>query len=210
MKNIFRFVSVIGVALIVLIAWCDHVIDSYSSPRLFNDVLTIPFNKTALLPGTSKFLSNGTTNPYYESRIVACLQLYHAGKIQYIIASGDNGTANYNEPEIMRADLISGGVDSSHIYLDYAGFRTFDSVVRAKEIFGQSNLTVISQPFHNERAIYIAHQEGLSAIGYNATDLEGILGLKVQVREKLARFKVFLDYYIGAKPRYLGETVTLP
>ena len=102
------------------------------------------------------------------------------------------------------------GIDSSLIYCDYAGFRTFDSMVRLKEIFGQSAATIISQPFHNERAIYIAAREGIAAIGFNAHDVDSQSGLRTQIREKFARTKVFIDYLTGKQPRFLGEKILLP
>jgi SanA protein len=110
----------------------------------------------------------------------------------------------------MRLDLISAGIDSAVIYLDYAGFRTFDSMVRLKEIFSQDSVTVISQQFHNERAIYIASQEGIAAIGFNAKDVSKKFGFRVQLREKFARVKVFVDYLTGKNPKFLGAKVAIP
>ena len=110
----------------------------------------------------------------------------------------------------MRSDLIAAGIDSSVIYLDYAGFRTFDSIKRLKEIFGQDSVTIISQQFHNERAIYIAQREGIAAIGFNATDVGVKQGMRMQSREKLARVKVFIDYWLGTKPKYSGRKVIIP
>ena len=110
----------------------------------------------------------------------------------------------------MRADLMAAGIDSSVIFLDYAGFRTFDSVVRLKEIFSQDSVTIISQPFHNERAIYLATKEGIHAIGFNAADVSAKNGFLVHLREKLARVKVFVDYFIGQKPKFLGSKVVIP
>lgn len=110
----------------------------------------------------------------------------------------------------MRQDLINGGIDSTVIYLDYAGFRTFDSIVRLKEIFGQTSVTIISQPFHNERAIYIASKEGIASVGFNAKDVGDNIGFKVQAREKLARVKVFIDFLIGKEPKFLGEKILIP
>ena len=109
----------------------------------------------------------------------------------------------------MRADLMAAGVDSAVIYLDYAGFRTFDSMVRLREIFGQDSVTVISQKFHKERALYIAGREKIAAIGYNARDVGQASGMRVKFREKLARVKVFLDYLLGEKPKFLGERVII-
>lgn len=110
----------------------------------------------------------------------------------------------------MRNDLIAAGIDSTIIFRDYAGFRTFDSMIRAREIFGQTSLTIISQPFHNQRAIYIASRESINAIGFNAKDVGGSNGIKVQTREKLARVKVFVDYIFGVKPKFLGPKVEIP
>ena len=126
-------------------------------------VSEIPFSKTGLLLGTSKFLANGYINPYYSYRIKAAAGLMQAKKIKFLIISGDNSQKNYNEPEMMKQDLVALGIDSTKLYLDFAGFRTFDSVIRAKEIFGQDSLTIISQRWHNERAIFIAEKEGLKA-----------------------------------------------
>lgn len=163
-----------------------------------------------MLLGTSKYIPGGRLNLYYHFRIEAAVALVKAGKIKYLVISGDNSRKDYNEPELMRQDLIAAGVDSSIIYLDYAGFRTFDSMVRLKEIFSQTAVTVISQPFHNQRAIYIASREGINAIGFNATDVDGNVGFKVQAREKLARVKMFLDFWLGSKPKYLGKKIALP
>src|SRR5215204_393236 len=157
--------SFIGFLLVVLffVYYCNKAITNASKGKLFSKVENIPYNKVGLLLGTSKFLVNGYKNLYYQYRIEAAVQLYKGGKIKYIIVSGDNGRKDYNEPDLMRNDLISSGIDSTHIYMDYAGSRTFDSMVRLKEIFGQDSVTIISQPFHNERALYIASKEGITA-----------------------------------------------
>lgn len=189
---------------------CNRSVEKASRGKLYSDTQTIPFNKVGLLLGTSKYLSNGRINPYYRFRIDAAAELIEGGKIKYLIISGDNGRIDYNEPEQMRKDLMAAGIDSSIIYLDYAGFRTFDSMIRLKEIFSQTSVTIISQPFHNQRAIYIASKEGINAIGFNAKDLSGNLGFKVQAREKLARVKMFLDFWLGNKPKYLGKKIILP
>ncbi|RYF96871.1 MAG: hypothetical protein EOO02_21550 [Chitinophagaceae bacterium] len=137
------------------------------------------------------------------------MDLWNHKKIDAIIVSGDNSRTSYNEPQDFKDDLVKAGIDSNKIYLDYAGFRTFDSMVRLKEIFSKDSVTIISQQFHNERALYIASREGISAVGFNARDVSAKLGLKVQAREKLARVKLFADYLFGAKPKFLGEKVVI-
>ncbi len=179
--------------------------------KLFSDVSKMPYNRVGLLLGTTKYTKKaGFYNPYYTNRITATNKLLKAGKIEYVIISGDNGRKEYNEPELMRADLIKLGVDSTKIYLDYAGFRTLDSMIRLKEVFGQDSVTVISQKFHNERAVYIASKEGIIATGFNAKDVTAAQGLKTQLREKLARVKVFVDYFFGKKPKFLGKKIKIP
>ncbi|MCC7525756.1 MAG: YdcF family protein [Chitinophagaceae bacterium] len=212
-----RKVRLIGYALavvllLVLLAvfFCDRAITNAAKGKLYSNIENIPYNKTGLLLGTSRYLVGGLPNPYYTYRIAAAVRLLEAGKITYIIISGDNSTIYYNEPAFMRADLLKAGVDSSCIYSDYAGFRTFDSIVRLKAIFGQDSVTVISQPFQNERAIYIASREGIAAIGFNAKDVDAAGGFKIQVREKFARVKVFIDYLLGAEPKFLGEKIPIP
>ncbi|MGN6495324.1 MAG: SanA/YdcF family protein [Agriterribacter sp.] len=198
------------VATAAVIYFCNKKISDAAEGKLYTDINAIPYNKTGLLLGTGKYLANGKVNPYYSFRIEAAKNLLQSGKIKFLIISGDNSTKAYDEPTLMRNDLISAGIDSTVIFLDYAGFRTFDSIVRAREIFGQSNLTIISQPFHNQRAIFIASKENIAAIGFNAADVSHSRGIKVQVREKLARVKVFIDYLLGQQPKFLGPKVAIP
>jgi SanA protein len=172
-------------------------------------IADVPQTKVGLLLGASRLTTNGYENYYFNYRINAALELYHAGKIKYIIVSGDNSRKTYDEPTDMKNALLSGGVPDSVIYLDYAGFRTFDSVIRAKEIFGQTKLIVISQKFHNERAVFIARNNDIEAYGYNAQDLSGKFGKKTNRREFFAKAKVFLDMLIDREPKFLGEKIQI-
>ena len=163
----------IGLALAVLLVLiCNGMVKKSVQGRMYENVCEIPYRSVGLVLGTSPVRSNGTPNFYYRYRMEAAAQLYFANKISYIIVSGDNHIHDYNEPECMRQSLVSMGVPDSVIYLDYAGFRTFDSMVRCKEVFGQDSVTVISQYWHNERALYIAEHAGLDAIAFNATDVQ--------------------------------------
>jgi SanA protein len=178
--------------------------------RLYSDINQVPTQKIALLLGTVKRLKNGYINRYFQYRIDAAVQLYHAGKITHIIASGSNQTKQYNEPLDMKKALIAGGVPVEAITLDYAGFRTLDSVVRCKEIFSQDKVMIISQAFHNERAIFISDYYGIEAIAFNAQDVPMRDDLKTPIREYLARFKAVLDLYIlKTSPKFLGEKVEI-
>jgi SanA protein len=210
MKRMFiTFLALILVCLVTIYT-CNKIIVEDARTKLYSDILAIPYNQVGLLLGTSKTIANGQSNPFYAYRVRAAVALIQRHKIKYLIISGDNSRKNYNEPESMRSDLIKAGIDSSVLFLDYAGFRTFDSIKRLKEIFGQDSVTIISQKFHNERAIYIADHEGISAIGFNARDVGAKQGLRTEIREKLARVKVFVDSWLGTKPKYLGSKVVIP
>jgi len=208
-KVLLLILLLIPCGLALTIYLCNRAIAHAAKNKLYSDTRSIPFNKVGLLLGTSKFV-HGHNNPFYDHRISAATDLLKANKIKYLIISGDNSRSDYNEPASMRSDLMAAGIDSSVIYLDYAGFRTFDSVIRLKKIFGQDSVTIISQQFHNERAIYIAGKEGLAAIGFNAADVTARQGTTTQLREKLARVKVFLDVWFGKKPKFLGSRIVIP
>ena len=195
--------GVIGVLL------TNVLIERNVADKVYNSTKDIPANKVGLLLGTIKILPNGNVNLYYKYRINAALELYKAGKIRYVLVSGDNGRTEYDEPTTIKNDLIAGGIPESKIFLDYAGFRTLDSVIRSKEIFGQESITCISQQFHNERAIFIAKNKGINAIGYNAKDVSYRYDKKTKFREKLARVKMVLDLIVGKQPKFLGEKVLI-
>lgn len=197
------------IGIIVLIWGANYTITKTVEDKVYTTVTEIPKNNVGLVLGTSKKLTNGNPNLYYSYRIRATLDLYNANKINFVLVSGDNGSKYYNEPETFKKDLVAGGIPAEKIFLDYAGFRTLDSMVRAKEIFGLTNVTIISQKFHNERAIYLAEKKGLNAIGFNAKDVSGRNGLKVQLREYLARVKVFIDLLLQTEPKFYGNHIEI-
>lgn len=208
-KKILLFTALLVFSVSCILWYANRQVEAVSAGKTFSDITQVPSMKTGLLLGTSKYLKSGHVNRYFSHRIEAASELFNAGKIRYIIISGDNGRSSYDEPTDMKNELIKNGVDSTKIYLDYAGFRTFDSVVRVKEIFSQDSILLISQRFHNERAIYIADKLNLYALGYNAKDVTKAYGFVTMVREKFARVKVILDFIIGVKPKFLGEKVEM-
>ena len=194
----------LAVLSIVLANWR---VEESTKSKLYNAVQEVPYNKMGLFLGTGKYLSNGNINLYYKYRIEAASKLYKAGKVNFILISGDNSTKSYDEPTTIKADLVALGIPENKIYLDYAGFRTLDSVVRCKKIFGQESITIISQQFHNERAIFIAKHKGIDAVGFNAKSVSKRYGIKVLIRERFARVKMMLDLLLGKQPKFLGEKV---
>jgi len=207
-KILFGLLSLVVLFVIVLFL-CDYAIDYATKDKTYTSTEKIPKNSVGIILGTAKKLTNGLPNAYYANRIKATVTLFNAQKIDFILVSGDNGSIYYNEPKTIKKDLVTAGIPEEKIFLDYAGFRTLDSMVRAKHIFGLDSATIISQEFHNDRAIYIAQKKGLNAIGFNAKDVFGANGLKVKVREYFARVKVFLDLLTNKQPKFYGEKVEI-
>lgn len=197
-------------AFTIFIAGSQGTIEQSGAGRIYGDVDEIPHRPAALVLGCARTLSNGRPNLYFRYRIEAAAALYHSGRTDYLIVSGDNRRADYDEPTDMREALIAVGVPGDRIYRDYAGFRTLDSVVRAREIFGQREFIIVSQRFHNERALYIARGHGIDAIAFNASDVARLGGLRMKAREYLARCKTVLDLrLLGTTPKFLGPAVPL-
>lgn len=181
-----------------------------SRGRLFAETKNLPPAKVGLVFGTSDSY-RGRENRYFRYRIDAAVKVWNAGKVETLIVSGDNRSKYYNEPEKMKSALIEEGVPKDRIVCDYAGLRTFDSVVRAKEIFGADTILVISQRFQNERAIYLAQANGMKAYGFNAEDVEIKAGFKTKLREVGARVKMWLDVnLLDTQPTHLGDKVEMP
>lgn len=197
-------------ALLLLVVVLSNVIITVSSRNsLYDDINKIAPHKVGVVLGTSRYLRSGQSNPWFKQRIAAAARLYHAGKIQYIILSGDNRSIYYNEPEQMKREILTYNVPDTVLYLDYAGLRTLDSMVRSREIFGQDSIIVISQKFHNERAVFLAKAHNIEAIGFNAASPGIEYQSKVMMREILARVKVFVDLLTGKQPRHLGDQVLI-
>lgn len=165
---------------------------------------------SAIVLGTSKRLKNGLENQYYKNRIEAASKLYMANKCKKIIVSGDNRKVGYNEPRDMKNDLVLAGVPEKDVICDYAGRRTLDSIIRYKEIFGQTAGIVVSQKFHNNRAVYIGRHKGIRLNGYNAEDVNAYSGLKTRARELVSKlFCVFDIKVFNTQPRHLGNKIAI-
>lgn len=192
------------VAAGVALFYSNWLIVNASQHLTWNDIQTVPARNVGLVLGAKP------GNRYFTRRINTAAALYHAGKVKWLLVSGDNGKKEYDEPSAMQQALIAKGVPEAAIFCDYAGFSTLDSVVRARKVFGESRITIISQAFHNQRAIWLAQQYGIDAIGVNAPDLNKRHGTYTRLREKLARVSAVLDAKIlHRQPKYLGAGVTI-
>jgi len=193
--------------VIAVIWWCNRWIVTSTQSQLYSNVDSVPFHKVGLLLGTNKSW-HGEENPYFKYRIEAAIALFKAGKIKHIIVSGDNHLSYYDESKDMETALIKAGIPDSCITPDYAGFRTFDSMVRCLLVFGQD--TVISQKSHNERALFIANYYNMSAVAFNAQEPTTGFSFQTNFREYFAKCKAVLDLYIlHTSPHFLGQKVRI-
>lgn len=204
------FLAFLWLVFSIFVLWINLEVTKTGKQFSYDSVGVIPHNHCAVVLGTNKYISAGKINLYYTYRIQAAVLLYKSKKIDYIIVSGDNKHRSYNEPVSMYNDLVDAGIPKERIVLDYAGFRTLDSIVRCYMVFGQHQFTIISQPFHNHRAVYIGRKRGLDVIAFNAGDQNGRPSIKVIVREIGARVLLAYDLIIGTQPHFLGEQIKIP
>ena len=190
----------IGIALVfagaMVVLVCNWWVVRTTEGQTYFDIRKLPANDVGLVLGTSKFVRTGKENLFFRYRMEATARLWKEGKVKYLILSGNNDSEYYNEPADMQRALVRLGVPASVMTLDYAGYRTFDSVVRCKDVFNQEKITIISQNFHNARALYIGNHEGIEAVAFAAQDVPDGYSLRTLVREYLARPYALLDVYV--------------
>jgi SanA protein len=202
-----RWIFLIGLGLTFLfLIICNVWVISSTSEDVYSDEKLLPDHRIALVLGTSHKVVGGGPNPFFAKRMETAAELFESGKIDHFILSGDNRSRYYNEPMEMRKALLKKGVPTTAITLDYAGLRTLDSIIRCKTIFGQNRITIITQPFHSYRALFISHYYKVDAVAMVADEPDFENSVKVRVREYFARTKAVLDLYIfNTTPQFLGE-----
>lgn len=210
MLNIIRYPLYCLILGALAIAACYAWISARSNGHIYDNIQQLPGTKVALVLGTNKYLRGGGKNEYYQNRIEAAAKLYHAGKVSYFVVSGDNRKNNYNEPKQMQADLIAAGIPVARIQPDYAGFRTLDSVLRMEKVFGHRDYLIISQRFHNQRAVFLARAHGQNPIAFDAANPQTQNMTKVITREFLARVKAALDLLTNKQAKFYGDKIVFP
>ena len=200
-KNAFIVIVIVLIACVALMLVCNQLVENNAKGKCFTEIDSIKYNKVGLLLGTTpQSRITKTTNYFFIYRIDAAEQLYKAGKIEIILISGDeNSLDGVNEVVCMRDSLVARGVSSNDIILDGKGYRTINSILNANKVYGLKSFTIISQQFHNERALYQAEHleldlENIQA--YNAKNPKSTRALITYIREYLARVKLFWDILI--------------
>ena len=184
------------------------VIHHAADQRLYDEVASIPLNDVGLVLGTSKYTRGRIPNPHFDHRMTAAALLYRSGRVRHLLLSGDNGSRGYDEPADMKSALLALGVPDEAITLDDAGFRTLDSVVRARQVFGQRRLTIITDRFHAYRAVFLARQANIDAVAFPSAEVGLRASVRSRVRESLADVKACLDVWVlRTQPKFLGEPI---
>lgn len=154
-------------------------------------------------------VENGMPSPMLEDRLIIGINLYRSGASNKIIMSGDHGKDNYDEVNTMKQFAIDREIPSEDVFMDHAGFSTYDSIYRVKEIFGAKKIVIVTQDYHLFRALYIAKSLGLEAYGVKANPRTYVGQPMRDVREVIARNKDFIKCIFKPKPTYLGDKISL-
>lgn len=198
------FLSVAG-----LVAGANFWIIERTRDRIYTSLDALPTEEVALVLGTSRFVGE-YRNPFFEGRMDTAAKLFHAGKVRHFLVSGDNGRPEYDEPTWMRDALVERGVPASAVTLDYAGFRTLDSMIRAKAVFGLSRFTVVTDDFHQPRAVFLARAQGLEVVGCTSEHVPFRWSRQTRARELISRTVACLEVYLlHTKPRFYGPPVKI-
>ncbi|GBU14497.1 hypothetical protein AwEntero_30980 [Enterobacterales bacterium] len=207
-RLIVGFIGIVVMMLVVAIG-LDRWMSWKTKDYIYDEVQALPHRQVGVVLGTAKYYRTGVPNQYYLYRIQGAINAYNSGKVKYLLLSGDNALQSYNEPMTMRRDLMAAGIPASDIVLDYAGFRTLDSIVRTRKVFDTNDFIIITQRFHCERALYIALHMGIQAQCFAVPSPKDIL--TVRVREIFARLGALTDLYIlKREPRFLGPLIPIP
>ena len=205
----FSRIAVVPLALVLFAGWANWTVTQAAEARVFSNVQTVPFRRVGLVLGTAPRSMHGS-NPFFERRLDAAAALYRAHKVRCLLVSGDHGTRYYDEVDAMGKGLVRRGVPSKRIALDHAGFRTLDSLVRARKVFGVKDAVVVTDGFHLPRALYLAQSVGIDAVGLSSVEVSTRLAPWPATREIAARALVIVDVLVGRQPRFLGPREPLP
>lgn len=211
LKRIMLVVVIGSVVVLVVIGLINVYIKGFAAQRMYDEPEKVPEAYTALILG-AKVLPNGWLSHMLEDRVLTGLALYRQGKVKKFLLSGDHGQVEYDEVNAMRQYLLDRDVPPQDIFMDHAGFRTYDSMYRARDVFLVQDVIVVTQKFHLARAVYIARSLELQAVGMIADrrTYTRASQTKADLREIFARVKAFFDVHVWhARPKFLGKVIPI-
>lgn len=193
-----------GLFLLVLtVVLSNRWVENSTYSYLYESWSLLPDNDVGLVLGTSPYRGDGKSSAEFYGRVRTAAELYQLGKIKHIIVSGANPDETYNEPRKMMRELVRLGIPEKDITMDFAGFRTYDSILRARQVFGLTHFTVITTRYHAWRALFIARKMNLNAVGYSAPiSVNGEMGARNPPREVMARTLAVFEFLFGSHPDF--------
>jgi len=211
MKKFLKYIVTLLLFAIIVLVLINITVINESDEYVYKDISKLPEKQAVIILGA--FVRGDMLSNVLEDRVVMGLEIYNSHKCEKILLSGDHGKVDYDEVNGMRLYILSNyeNVPEEDIFLDHAGFDTYDSLYRAKEIFEIENAVIVTQDFHINRAVYIARKLGIDAVGFsvNQEKYHKILQLRWRSREVLSRIKAFFDIKVHSKPKYLGEIIPI-
>lgn len=196
--------------VLVLLSWlAERRLEQVSDRYIFDDPAKLPDVDVALVLGAAPIGPEGGPNRYFEYRLDAAASLYKAGKVKFLLVSGDNRTPDYDEPTAMRAGLVKRGVPAEAIYRDFAGVRTRDSILRTEDVFGQKRFVIVSQRFHLSRAVFLARSEGLEAWGFESRDVSRAYSILTELRRYPSALRAYWDVWFDTPAKHGGKRIVI-
>ena len=207
MKKYLKIALYLAIVGLVVIVSVNYYVKSSTKKNIYYSIKKFPKNDVGIIFGAG--INGDQPSKYLKDRLDAGIALYKANRINKILLSGDNGRDEYDELTVMKNYCYKHGVDTTKIFIDYAGFDTYSTMYRAKHIFNIKKAILISQEYHLNRAIYIGQKLGIKSVGYSANNGE-YLGYKyVTFREYGSIFKSFFDVLRNREPRFLGNPIDI-
>ena len=206
MKKVIKIIIYVSVLIILIISSTSLIIRLKTRAYIWDNVDEIPHTEAAVVLGAS-ILEDGSLSPILEDRVNFAIKLYKANKVEKILVTGDNSSLAYNEVNPVRLYLLERGIADKNIFLDHAGFDTYSSMYRARDIFLADSMTIVTQSFHLPRSVFTARALGLDAYGMSADN--GHYKLRNSVREMFANVKTVINLVFSREPKYLGKEIPL-
>ncbi len=208
LRKIWKVLFVAGILAVVSGFVINIYMVFYSESYIYNEIRDVLETKVVLVLG-ARVYESGTLSDALKDRVLSAIELYDEGKVEKFLLSGDHSEEEYDEVNTMKDFLLEKGIDGDDIFLDHAGFDTYDSIYRAKEIFGVDSCVIVTQAFHLPRAVYIARKIGVDAYGFIADKQEYREIVYYEFREMVARSKSFFDVLFSVSPKFLGEKISI-
>jgi SanA protein len=206
LKKILYWGGMAALACMAIFVAINALMVGLEHHRMYANVADVPARTVVIVPGAA-ILRSGALSAVFLDRVNAAIALYRAGKAQKILVSGDNSTVEHNEVDPARKYLLSQGIPDGDIYLDHAGFDTYSTMYRAREVFGVTSAIVATQTFHLPRSLFLARSAGIDAVGYRSDNVH--LLLRNEARESLARIKAVWDVVVHRSPKFLGDRILI-